>query len=1007
MFDPNNYRKAVLKPLLEGGLDTIDDPFALFDVDLHVDDVGVISARVDEVVAFWRKEQSSARYRNVAEGLLKQRDALSAQILDREARIANRARVVAQRSAYDAQRFADLDDMLARLNKRWGGIPSSRVERLRTTAQRGGVSGAEFDQRIGAFNLVDDIDDGEVVAPPASVRQLVRTLLGEFSNLNDDVPKQACRTLFDFVGVEPDANTAAVRAACQRISARNRQRRHDRLRTVVDELLALASDLLINGSNAIYIAGLAEDAGDSIRPQVEMASLVEDRLSAVEFERLLRTVMAAGIAAAPARSVVLRIARDVGVAVETGQSVDYVMCSACNTANPADGSLSRCEHCGANLYTTCPNCSRQVPKGAAICRACSYDLGAVRLARQAVTEVRAALASGLINDAAQRVDALNEWARDVTEVQALDADVAAAKRDAETKWAACTALLNTDRVDEVQKIAKDLLATARDVHGPNGQTAEQVLADVEQRIADIRTALGTALDLEGTAREQAVLDLADQYPTNSDVLAQLRQLPVSAPSRVLAMIGGDSVKISWKASPSPGAVSYRVSRHSIENGIEQARPIGSTTDTSLEDGGVSGGSTVSYEVQAVRHGITSGHVGTREQLVAFEVQKLVAVEHDGAIELRWAKMHGHDTVWVERSDLTAENAPTKRMGASDHGLLDADVVAEHRYSYRVFVEYGSGAARVATKGRIVTAAAFVVPLAPRLTFGASTERTITAHVESPTAGVVVRSSVEDPGLAPGAIIDARMLARIGTEVPVDESGVCTADNPGRPVWLIAAAQFQTQAVVGEAAIHPGLGEVKELRAAAEQGALAVRWQWPLGCTESFVVVRAGTPPVGVDDPAAICSKVTNTKYDIAGGWLLPNPAAGRLHVLVRPFRRVDNDIIALPGAPASARAETLVTELPELSYKVRRVGLRKRELRIDISTELPEHPRLMVMSRQADADDSTEPTIIGELPAGTASVTLPLEGLRMPAVILVRPAQGSADGFRITDPDLDQRTLSW
>lgn len=70
MFDSNAYRKEVLRPLLDSGGRDFSDAFALVGLDPEVDQEAVIRSRLDDVVAFWRKEQSSPRYKSLVTALL-------------------------------------------------------------------------------------------------------------------------------------------------------------------------------------------------------------------------------------------------------------------------------------------------------------------------------------------------------------------------------------------------------------------------------------------------------------------------------------------------------------------------------------------------------------------------------------------------------------------------------------------------------------------------------------------------------------------------------------------------------------------------------------------------------------------------------------------------------------------------------------------------------------------------------------------------------------------------
>ncbi|WLP92286.1 hypothetical protein [Gordonia sp. NB41Y] len=61
--------------------------------------------------------------------------------------------------------------------------------------------------------------------------------------------------------------------------------------------------------------------------------------------------------------------------------------------------------------------------------------------------------------------------------------------------------------------------------------------------------------------------------------------------------------------------------------------------------------------------------------------------------------------------------------------------------------------------------------------------------------------------------------------------------------------------------------------------------WPAGVTEAVVVIRSDAPPEYPADPRATSTKVTNTRYEIDGGVVLPHSAARQGHVAVASCRR--------------------------------------------------------------------------------------------------------------------------
>ena len=82
---------------------------------------------------------------------------------------------------------------------------------------------------------------------------------------------------------------------------------------------------------------------------------------------------------------------------------------------------------------------------------------------------------------------------------------------------------------------------------------------------------------------------------------------------------------------------------------------------------------------------------------------------------------------------------------------------------------------------------------------------------------------------------------------------------------------------------------------------ALEFEWPAGITEAMVVVRADHPPAAPDDPAAASWKITNMRYQLDGGLVLPASVALPCHVAVASCRRDGGALVVAPGFGATAR----------------------------------------------------------------------------------------------------------
>ena len=135
------------------------------------------------------------------------------------------------------------------------------------------------------------------------------------------------------------------------------------------------------------------------------------------------------------------------------------------------------------------------------------------------------------------------------------------------------------------------------------------------------------------------------------------------------------------------------------------------------------------------------------------------------------------------------------------------------------------------------------------------------------------TSIVDGAVAPDAAIpEYGVAARLGSSTAVAPAGG-SADPGGIPA-------------VRDLTVTPG-------------GAL--EFDWPAGVTEAMVVVRGDRPPSAPDDPAAASWKITNMRYQLDGGLVLPASVSLPCHVAVASCRRDGGALVVAPAFGATAR----------------------------------------------------------------------------------------------------------
>jgi hypothetical protein len=130
-------------------------------------------------------------------------------------------------------------------------------------------------------------------------------------------------------------------------------------------------------------------------------------------------------------------------------------------------------------------------------------------------------------------------------------------------------------------------------------------------------------------------------------------------------------------------------------------------------------------------------------------------------------------------------------------------------------------------------------------------------------------------------------------------GAVAPDSPVPEYEVLARVGPKAAAPVRSAPADPGgIPAVRNL-GVSPGGALV--FDWPDGVTEAMVVVRGDRPPKAPDDPAATAWKITNMRYQLDGGLVLPTSVALPCHVAVASCRREGGILVVAPGFDATAR----------------------------------------------------------------------------------------------------------
>ncbi|MEA2181454.1 MAG: hypothetical protein QOF69_639 [Solirubrobacteraceae bacterium] len=323
-FDGSEYRRTVLSRLRERNPSEIEDLFWLAHVPREVDDAAAIAARLRETKGFLNKERSRARQAAVALAVLKQWPRVEGVLGDPAARSALRERLASARG----QEMGP------------GGPGSGRVGRVR---------------RPSAGAAASD--------PAARRRRQATSSLDELARLRQE--PELAEDLFAFLGLPVTATRPMIEERLVRVGEVNRRRRPDRERTLVDELLEHARELLVNGDPQVYLAGSTDSALDSVLD----ALLAADEEGA---QRALARAHTHGIGDAAVLAAAASVAGHAGDALPLSAIGLGIWCPSCTHVNAVGAPV--CGGCGAALSIVCTSCRAPAAADLARCPSCGASL---------------------------------------------------------------------------------------------------------------------------------------------------------------------------------------------------------------------------------------------------------------------------------------------------------------------------------------------------------------------------------------------------------------------------------------------------------------------------------------------------------------------------------------------------------------------------------------------------------------------------------------------------------
>ena len=899
------------------------------------------------------------------------------------------------RAAYDAElaaaKRAELDqalDELQRLIKlraAKGGLTVADRGLLRDQADRLGLDPSDLDRLIESIPPkpeapaeVEAADPSPDVLDPVTRKQ-IRVALDHLRR----------RDLYDALDLARDAPPGEVSARADAERRRWMQKTQVTAeKTAWLEVVSHAqSHLGSTESRARYDRTLALEAeerlGESIAFAVRGLAKIDYGTRAVLIDEAGRR----GITPERAEVLITRGCRALGVtrdgapALILNNSIEpprYLRCRSCSGVTEfADVSSPparpECRHCRAPLQWTCPSCKRVRWVDEPRC-VCGFPLEHVEPLVRHFEAAQQAHRNRDYSTALEHLRRVQQYAAnhvgarkgvETIRRHMLEADAARmaceSARSRRHLVAARAAILTWGRLvpadspdfaaarDEVTRglrMAQSLAARARAIEADDPKGARALY----------EKALGIAADLD-------------------DAREGLRRCPPDPPGGLVAEFDLDRVRLRWTPPPSDGLgpLTFRVvrKRQGVPAQANDGAIVAEVAGAECDDRGVRPGESVGYAVFAIRGEASSRSAATAGPITVLpDVRDLRVEARSGEVALSWTLPDHASGVRVIRNrarrpinDRDGEALEALPNRAIDRGLDD-----DRAYHYAVFCLYPApdGVERMSRGVAAVAVphAPVEPPATPALTPGPDGQ--VRLSWKAPARGSIkVLRTVKPLPIDPGDRLPAASTATWEGEW-LDATGPDHADDPSPPpigvCYYTPILEWAGEMTIGFPAKYSCVADPSDLRAvrAGSGGRVHLRWRWSPQGTESRVVAKAGSPPLGADDPEAVGAGVSDEEYSRLGYFAitLPPGVPGPWHLAVFSVATVQGERVVSPGLDPTART-VVPGPNPEVtvSYTLRRPGFAGRAWSLTFRTDpvgstipptaLVTHPRTVPLS----ADD--------------------------------------------------------
>lgn len=929
---------------------------------------GADRAAIEEALARcqpkWSAGARNPKHRHTYQSYLDQIPAIRATLLgDPTSRASYDAELAALRRV-ELDRKLDELQRLVRLRASKGGLTVSDRDRLRREADRLGVPADELGRLLEPIAPMPEAppEPEEPDDPPPDV--IDSATRGQIRRTLEHLGRQ---DLYDALGLQRDAPQAEIdsRADAERQRWRQKSRVTAEMTAWLEVISYAQSHLGSPRARARYDRTLEFEAEERFLGAVRFCLEGEERLAPGARSALVVEGESLGIAPDRADRLIRKACRRMGVAsggapeAQAGPAgpIRLLRCRACRGVTQhrdAERNGRACRHCGDSLRWECPICKRDHWVDEPRC-SCGFRL-----------ELREPMLRHF--EAAQRAHKARDYASALAHLHRIRefAPDHAGTRKAVEKVKHRLSEIERARSSFEQDFARQHLLSAQaalrswaSMVDPTDPEVRKAFDEVNLRLREARSlsARGQSLLVDDPAEARSLLRRALERSADLDEAREaLRRCPPDPPTGLRAEVERDAIVLRW-TPPTPdglGPVTVRVVRKNrgVPASPADGSVIAETEATECRDPAAGPGEVVGYAAFSRRGGIDSvAPAVVGPVLVLADVQDVRADARSGEVGLSWRMPRGATGVRVTRKQGSPPSGPDDGIrvdalpdGASDRGLTDDRV-----YHYAVYACYRTPEGKERLSRGVSVAAMPHPPVSGLIALGLAPMPDGRVHLswEEPERGQVkILRTDRPPTLLEGQRIpagqadalDGLWLAITGPAHAVDArpptSGLC---------YYTPFTYWAGTCTVGRPVASTRIPDPSELRAVriGGSGRVHLRWRWSPATSQSLVLLKAGVPADGPDDPSADRLLVSELDYGRRGfaPLDLPPGEAAPYHITVYSLAEVDGQLLHSPGVDPTART-VVPGPSPEISvsYAIRRPRIPGRAWTLAVQTDPPGSP---------------------------------------------------------------------